>query len=138
MMFNAALVITLANIATVFSASVPPPPGAECGDLGVTIDDGTLPPDINATDVRTCTNHPLSNQTALEHSLDKRNCVWNKKSGCDKGYCWKKCGNEGQWCWTARVKGFGDWYTCGSDRDCNEKMDCGNASGGCDSCGCSC
>ncbi|PLN82634.1 hypothetical protein BDW42DRAFT_192839 [Aspergillus taichungensis] len=63
--------------------------------------------------------------------------------GCSKdGYCWKTCGQGGEWCWSAYENGTGSWKTCGTAEDCNpasdeaDKVAC--ATGGCDTCGCSC
>ncbi|KAK7749057.1 hypothetical protein SLS62_008452 [Diatrype stigma] len=72
--------------------------------------------------------------------LGKRDCWHGANVGCTDGSCWKKCGTDesGTWCWTARNDGFGDWYTCSGDGDCNEDMPCSQAVEGCDECGCSC
>lgn len=141
MKFNAALIMALAQAANVISTPASPA-AAKCGDLGVSIVNETLlPPNVDPSEVRACVNHPIGgHETTIERSLEKRACYYGpKKSGCDKGYCWKKCGEvAGPWCWTARADGFGDWYTCKSDSDCNTGMKCGNAVGGCKDCGCSC
>jgi len=39
--------------------------------------------------------------------------------GCEDGYCWKKCGNLGEWCWQAADAGQGSWVTCENDAACN-------------------
>lgn len=106
-----------------------------------------------------------SGSTANPHNiLGKRECWHGEKVGCTDGYCWKKCGNDesgmnslssflitpnetkytnlepriGTWCWTARNDGFGDWYTCSNDNDCNEDQPCSQSVDDCDACGCSC
>lgn len=141
MKFNAALIMALALSANAVS---PPTPSeiAKCGDLGVTgSNDTALPPGVDPSQVRTCVDHPLSNETIPEPSLEKRECYYGSKDkGCDKGYCWKKCkgSGEGPWCWTARNGGFGDWYTCGADKDCKTSYDCGQSLKPCGDCGCSC
>ncbi|KAI1487359.1 hypothetical protein F5X96DRAFT_672741 [Biscogniauxia mediterranea] len=58
-------------------------------------------------------------------------------SDCTDGYCWKRCGDKNcPWCWTARSGGFGAWYTCGADADCQASFACGQkADGDCKSCG---
>lgn len=104
---------------------------AYCGDLGVM----PVPEGANPDNVRTCLEHPLGSPKTPQ-ILEKRDCWYGKKSGCSKGYCWKTCGQGGQWCWTAQGDGSGPWVTCGSDGDCNESQSCGG--GGCKACGCSC
>ncbi|KAL2061170.1 hypothetical protein VTL71DRAFT_7443 [Oculimacula yallundae] len=88
------------------------------------------------------------NYTAFDASsspLGKRNCWSGSPYGCDAGKkrCWKVCGDNGQWCWTARGDGGGDcvgkaalilrsvdvdvrvvgeWcWTNGGGRDCGEE-----------------
>jgi hypothetical protein len=39
--------------------------------------------------------------------------------GCDNGYCWKQCGDPGEWCWQAVDGGQGGWLTCANDAACN-------------------
>ncbi|RYO75616.1 hypothetical protein DL766_004238 [Monosporascus sp. MC13-8B] len=87
----------------------------------------------------------LSSAVGLDSSspgnVQKRECWHGKSYGCsESGFCWKKCGGDhtGAWCWTARNDGFGDWYTCSNDNDCNTDMPCSQAVDGCDDCGCSC
>ncbi|KAH7269814.1 uncharacterized protein BKA55DRAFT_532444 [Fusarium redolens] len=65
-----------------------------------------------------------------ENPLEKRACYNGKKEyGCDKGYCWKKCGggngnvnNSGPWCWAKWNWGWGDgnWVSCHYDSDCKK------------------
>lgn len=141
MRFNAAIIMALAQAANAISTPTPSEV-AECGALGVTVNNDTaLPPGVDPGEIRTCADHPIGHDVPLEGSLEKRKCYYgSKNSGCYKGYCWKKCNGsgEGPWCWTARNEGFGGWYTCRADRDCKTSMDCGQAVGGCKACGCSC
>lgn len=58
-----------------------------------------------------------------------------KQSGCDKGYCWRRCG-DGPWCWTAFNQGYGDWILCAEDDDCTSQASC-SVGNDADS-GCSC
>ncbi|POR32174.1 Uncharacterized protein TPAR_07615 [Tolypocladium paradoxum] len=70
-------------------------------------------------------------------ALEGRACEKAAQFGCSKGYCWKTCGNNGEWCWTARNGGSGSWYTCNSWHECGteDSYACGKF---CSSCGCSC
>ncbi|CEL01997.1 hypothetical protein ASPCAL01573 [Aspergillus calidoustus] len=46
-------------------------------------------------------------------------CEWKAEYGCPgSGYCWKTCGKQGEWCWTATKGGIGSWITCSTWRDC--------------------
>lgn len=64
----------------------------------------------------------------------------DKVFGCDGGFCWSKCGTQGEWCWFADNDGTGPWITCRVDNDCSKiwltKRPC--AKGTCKACGCGC
>lgn len=86
---------------------------------------------------------PQVEQNGLGHAgadggatLQARACYDGpKQSGCDKGYCWRRCEGDGHWCWTALNQGYGDWIQCASDADCGNKgQSCsvgGDAASGC-------
>jgi hypothetical protein len=105
-----------------------------CGDLGVM----AVPEGVDPDSVRLCLEHPAG--PIAERQADARACEpIYEPTGCDGGYCWKRCGadsNSGEWCWTAENGGHGDWITCSGPSDCLAAGDCGI--GDCDSCGCSC
>ena len=107
----------------------------ECGALGIMdVDMSKLPSSVNTSEIRTCAGHPAGTSP---DALTKRSCYWGKKrAGCSKGYCWKKCGSNGQWCWSAYNDGYGDWIGCNKDSQCNVNQACGL--GNCKDCGCSC
>lgn len=118
----------------------------ECGGLGVfQVDLATLPVGVDATQLRPCANHPLglakeaeakaAAAQGLEGNISAKACATNTK-GCEKGYCWRRCGTGGSWCWAAKNDGWGDWITCKSANDCTTSMACGQ--GECPACGCSC
>ncbi|KAI0839840.1 hypothetical protein F5Y06DRAFT_264757 [Hypoxylon sp. FL0890] len=135
---------TLLLATQTLSVLASPAPTSDCGALG-TVTATTLPSGIDPNAVRQCIEHPLGTSNSdiserdLASDLFKRDCWYGKPVGCTKGYCWKKCG-DGPWCWTARNGGFGDWYTCKKDSDCQTSFACGEVAGGreCKSCGCSC
>ncbi|KAH7225678.1 hypothetical protein BKA60DRAFT_217798 [Fusarium oxysporum] len=62
--------------------------------------------------------------TRNENTLEKRACYRGKKDyGCDKGWCWKRCGGGngnvgvgGPWCWAKWNWGWGEgnWVSCHS------------------------
>ncbi|KAI0543369.1 hypothetical protein F4679DRAFT_593056 [Xylaria curta] len=110
---------------------------AECGHIDNVM---LVPEGANATDYRTCIEHPLGRAGPSDgDSLSKRACWLGQATGCSKGYCWKRCGDDlaqGHWCWTA-IGGTGDWYQCSVDEQCHDYMPCGEGKG-CASCGCSC
>jgi len=72
--------------------------------------------------------------------LVPRACFFGDQYGCSGGYCWKRCGLQGEWCWLAYNAGYGAWTKCFRAADCvgfaQPEPDCGK--GGCDACGCSC
>ncbi|PWY76124.1 hypothetical protein BO94DRAFT_538503 [Aspergillus sclerotioniger CBS 115572] len=125
-----------------------------------------LPEGVSPSDVRKCKDHPLGRNRSLEgaslapqddidpslsinttatsevearsdlNTLGERSCYSAAPYGCSKGYCWKACGENGEWCWTARKAGVGAWYTCSTYKDCGTTTyACGV---GCPSCGCGC
>lgn len=131
----------------------------ECGDLGVM----EIPTGADPTLYRHCESHPLGPNRRIYTNTDlldpdtvpipdpaalkgadifgraAQACTWDASIGCTNGYCWKKCGNPGQWCWTAYNKGTGDWARCQRATDCNSKESCGkNCKKGNKDCGCSC
>lgn len=123
-----------------------------CGNLGVMIDNGTLPEGVDPTQLRKCVDHPLGKPDLTPRgeladtagTLVKRVCdPGSAKWGCSNGYCWKLCGppGSGNWCWTARDEGYGDWITCSSSTECSLSFACGQPGGAnvpCDACGCKC
>lgn len=127
---------------------------AVCGNLGVMGSPSAIASavpsasaSVSPNTVRLCENHPLDSEK-LEHgapSLNKRSCYYgDKKYGCSRGYCWKKCGIEERktWCWTTRLDAYGAWATCSTDEDCKGDpvygLNCGKGGFDCVSCGCSC
>lgn len=76
-----------------------------------------------------------------ENILEARAC-WNGAAyGCSRdGYCWRKCGSAGEWCWLAADNGSGPWLKCVDKNQCAPgaigTASCGK--GDCDACGCSC
>ncbi|KAF9262624.1 hypothetical protein L218DRAFT_394915 [Marasmius fiardii PR-910] len=126
---------------------------AECGELGVlTYNVSDLPAGVSPDSVRKCANHPLGKITPeiaardgapATNILGKRDCWYGASYGCsgDAGkpkYCWKTCGANGEWCWTAQGGGWGPWIGCNTAEDCNQGMACGLGNGDCTACGCSC
>ncbi|KAI2470985.1 hypothetical protein F4781DRAFT_441237 [Annulohypoxylon bovei var. microspora] len=130
---------------------------SECGDLGIMeYDESTLPQGVKPSDVRKCAQHPLGHSrvkgegslapesdTVLEDVnydnatiLQPRDCQYDAKYGCTNGYCWKACGQPGQWCWAAKGDGTGPWIQCASYKDCKTKYACGKGCG--KECGCGC
>ncbi|PYI29060.1 hypothetical protein BP00DRAFT_479945 [Aspergillus indologenus CBS 114.80] len=73
----------------------------------------------------------------MPNTAELQTCYKNAPYGCSGGYCWKVCGNNGEWCWTAKNSGVGAWYTCNRYQNCGTGTiyACGR---GCPSCGCSC
>ncbi|KAK2766264.1 hypothetical protein FQN54_007781 [Arachnomyces sp. PD_36] len=137
-------------------ATAIPDAEARCGDLGAM----TVPEGADASQFRSCLEHPLGarpQSSDLEnrappmssHDMTKRAepvlrddvtaqaCWHGDPVGCTDGYCWKTCGDNGEWCWTALHEGTGPWYKCSASDQCHEYMACGVGSS-CDSCGCSC
>ncbi|KZZ99713.1 hypothetical protein AAL_02285 [Moelleriella libera RCEF 2490] len=109
-----------------------------CGSLGV-MNTTSLPEGVDPDKVRVCAEHPLSSAVKESvHDEHKRWCWEGRPVGCSGGYCFKSCAQpgSGEWCWTAKEQGFGDWATCGEDEHCSVGFACG--AGGCASCGCSC
>lgn len=113
------LLFTATQIAVALSAS---PAGRPSPDDGR----GT----VNATDLAEGGN-----------PLEARAC-WNGADyGCNRdGYCWRKCGSAGEWCWLAADSGSGPWLKCVDDKQCSpgNTRGSGCGKGDCDACGCSC
>jgi hypothetical protein len=115
---------------------------AECGALGVMEWDLDTLPGYNPAELRKCREHPLSlNLHARDegeelNDLSKRACLkGNQNSGCSDGWCWKRCGKGGKWCWLAKINGTGDWQPC--SQSCRgSHLKC--ARGNCKPCGCGC
>ncbi|KAJ5127899.1 hypothetical protein N7448_008678 [Penicillium atrosanguineum] len=132
----------------------------ECRSLGgaMSIQAHELPEGVSASDVRKCVEHPLGRERYFEDAslapfneeqkknstqfetrdpLDERAadaCYTAAPYGCSKGYCWKSCGSNGEWCWTANKAGLGSWITCSKYQDCGTTTyacGIGGASGGC-------
>ncbi|KAL8367003.1 hypothetical protein RB595_007897 [Gaeumannomyces hyphopodioides] len=156
MKFTITLVAIAAQLAG-FAAAVPADTQpTDCGELGVLEwkpEDFKDKPEVDLSAIRKCkepfapgespevhgTSSVKRDDDLLANPLHKRACWYGAPSGCskEKGRCWKKCG-DGPWCWTARNGGFGSWYTCSNDSDCGTGMDCGQSTGNCKECGCSC
>ena len=146
--------------AMAFSSAIPDANAAdECSGLGGTmsIPADRLPKGVSPSDVRKCVEHPLGRERYLEEAslapfedakknstqlktrdpLNERAadaCYYGAPYGCSRGYCWKSCGNNGEWCWTANLGGLGSWITCNTWMDCGTTTyacGIGGASGGC-------
>lgn len=163
MKFSTGFFLVAAQVIGVFSATVPEP-SQKCGILGVmSVNAAELPKGVKPNDVRKCLDHPMGRDRDLKKAsmapvtpefLALRNetegevkgsdltvkplaCEKGAPYGCSKGYCWKTCGKNGEWCWTAYKGGLGSWIKCNSWKDCGTTTyACGR--GGCPSCGCSC
>ncbi|KAK5989540.1 hypothetical protein PT974_11067 [Cladobotryum mycophilum] len=152
------IALILAYAASAYAAAVVADAETSCGSLGVMkYDANKLPAGATPDDVRQCADHPLGHNRNQEPAslaplhagemsvapsgediLVNRaaaSCYRDAPYGCTRGYCWKVCGNNGEWCWTARAGGIGKWFTCNSWKDCDAKQACGK---GCPSCGCGC
>lgn len=72
-------------------------------------------------------------------NVHQRSCAV-RPYGCENGYCWSKCKQDGSWCWEALDRGHGDWVHCLKDKDCGPDPFRDSACAVCDksSCGCSC
>ncbi|KAK6539393.1 hypothetical protein TWF694_009618 [Orbilia ellipsospora] len=140
---------------------------AECGELGL-LEVHNLPSGVDHTQLRKCAGHPMGRDRDLPNAslvywtdeqrekaqnapkLDARsvvatlsgrgaNACWNGAStGCSKGYCWKTCGSNGEWCWTAANGGAGDWLKCSNGNECTDGSACGQGCFQSKACGCSC
>ncbi|KAF9534046.1 hypothetical protein CPB83DRAFT_728072, partial [Crepidotus variabilis] len=51
-------------------------------------------------------------------------CWYDSQIGCTGGYCWKVCGNNGEWCWTANNGGVGSLISCSNWQDCSFSAPC--------------
>ncbi|PSN65208.1 hypothetical protein BS50DRAFT_575275 [Corynespora cassiicola Philippines] len=114
------------------------PDGPDCLGLGGPLDTHDLAEGADSNDVRKCAAHPLA---GLNSGLQKRDCAI-RNYGCENNWCWKKCKDDGSWCWQAWNHGSGDWVTCSAAKDCDPATDrmkttgCGKCNDS--SCGCSC
>ena len=73
--------------------------------------------------------------------LEKRACWFGRTYDCSRGYCYQRCGMNGEWCWLAADEGRGPWLTCQYNPDCSYKKVGVNtlcSQGNCKACGCSC
>jgi len=105
-----------------------------CGALGIMeVDMATFPEGADPGAIRACAEHPLA---LSSRPIQKRKCWHGKPLGCHDGYCYKRCGAGGMWCWTAANRGVGSWMRCGEDSECSDQDACGR--GICDACECSC
>lgn len=139
----------------------------KCGDLGVM----DVPEGKDPADYRDCASHPIgrapqSDARALKGGEIFRRaalgCARNA-SGCERGWCWKKCNEStGAWCWTGMFspgndredpsylctrlltcaakgdKGQGDWLTCSENAQCSTRAKCGINCKKASDCKCSC
>ncbi|KAF3935454.1 hypothetical protein ABW20_dc0108010 [Dactylellina cionopaga] len=163
MKFTAATLFLIAQISGGMAAAVSSA-AAECGSLGVM----QVPAGADPANFRKCAGHPLGHARDLSQTtytpltpeqiekaqnvkLDARSvipalsgrgvnaCWFGANSGCTKGYCWKSCGNNGEWCWTASSGGSGPWVQCNSANQCGSGEACGQGcKSGSNDCGCSC
>ncbi|OAA73493.1 protein kinase domain protein [Cordyceps fumosorosea ARSEF 2679] len=121
----------------------------ECGALGVM--EAPASAYLNGGVVRQCRDHPMGSDRGLDindevanapfkqaearnsvpDTLTKR-CPRTAAWGCGNGgYCWKNCGRNGEWCWTAGNYGNGPWARCSSWKDCGFDDMRYSCSGGC-------
>lgn len=143
MKFTTSIIVVAVQVAAALAARTTANTGRDetCGTLGVMDASDSLSAGATTENVRKCAEHPLTNGTLPGLSEDKENsaskCYFDAPYGCSDGYCWKACGNNGEWCWTAKNGGTGDWYTCSASTQCGDSdtYACGQ---GCSSCGCSC
>ncbi|RDB29454.1 hypothetical protein Hypma_014810 [Hypsizygus marmoreus] len=92
----------------------------DCATLGGPMPKSNLPDGVITNDVRKCVGHPLGK------GVDAQACWTASPYGCSSdGYCWKVCGNNGEWCWTAANKGQGAWLRCSTYTDCHATDSCG-------------
>lgn len=108
----------------------------QCSALDVT-DKTEAPLGIDPNAVRTYFKHPNDGD---QDFIANTACLSGRPTGyaCANGYCKSKCGDSGKWCWLARDRGPGDWFTCTENEHCVPSNMPHNA--GCDkregSCGC--
>ncbi|CEI60176.1 hypothetical protein FVEN_g6360 [Fusarium venenatum] len=166
--FNNFLLV-LAYSAIGLSAATPASPEARakaiCGDLGI-LDITTLQDGVEPAELRLCADHPLGRKRNLDPKqgssiapgdkglpkdvspadstglLSKRICWDVAPYGCEnRSYCWKVCGQNGEWCWTAHAGGSGAWRGCRTWGDCgtdDKDFGCGKNCKASGICGCSC
>ncbi|RAH77612.1 hypothetical protein BO86DRAFT_322812 [Aspergillus japonicus CBS 114.51] len=75
------------------------------------------PMDVQALEGNTAALEGRSEPT-IPNTSELQACYKNAPYGCSGGYCWKVCGNNGEWCWTAKNSGVGAWYTCNRYQNC--------------------
>lgn len=160
MQVTKSLMLLAGCTAMAFSSAIPDANAVdECSGLGgaMSILADKLPEGVTPSDVRKCVEHPLGRERYLEEAslappedtkknstqLETRNplneraadaCYNAAPYGCSKGYCWKSCGSNGEWCWTATKGGLGSWITCSTYQDCGTTTyacGIGGVSGGC-------
>ncbi|RAH49952.1 uncharacterized protein BO95DRAFT_505203 [Aspergillus brunneoviolaceus CBS 621.78] len=96
---------------------------------------------LDPVDVQALTGNTASGEARSEpkhlNTSEPQACYRDAPYGCSKGYCWKVCGSNGEWCWTAKGGGAGAWYTCNRYQNCGTgtMYVCGR---NCPSCGCGC
>jgi hypothetical protein len=123
-----------------------------------------LPEGVSLSDLRKCVEHPHGRERFLDEAslapfeegdapsdekkkknstdieaggLEERAadaCYTAAPYGCSRGYCWKTCGDNGKWCWTAYKAGLGSWIKCSTYNDCGTTTyacGIGGVSGGC-------
>lgn len=82
-----------------------------------------------------------------DNVFEERACWFGDNWGCSGGYCWTRCGSDGDyqkgyWCWLAWTFGYGDWVQCRKTEDCEyTKLPTAACGRGCvvsQACGCSC
>ncbi|KAJ6261627.1 hypothetical protein Dda_4297 [Drechslerella dactyloides] len=168
MKVTAAALFLIAQFSGAMAAAVSAD-AAECGSLGV-LDTKNVRAGADLSKLRKCSGHPMGRDRDLEHALlgplisadseaaqnaaplDARSvipalsgrganaCWFGASYGCSKNFCWRNCGPNGQWCWTATNSGSGEWIGCNAASQCADL----NAACGKDckkddkSCGCSC
>jgi hypothetical protein len=163
MKFNL-LSVLIAGFTLVYSKVLPSLNSAtNCGTLGLmTYEPSSLFQNVKQEDIRKCLEHPIGDrgslalssiaptpdykdEKAVESEIASSSNPLTEPTaqlcesapyGCTRGYCWRNCGEGGQWCWTAKNEGLGDWITCTKFQDCADtKAACGR---NCARCGCSC
>lgn len=165
MKFTLALLFIATQACSVLSAAVSSSAADQCGELGVMqFNASSLPEGVTPEDVRTCADHPYGRNRPTEGASyapsdksttreiadaaaagllaarDDDSCYYKAPYGCSGGYCWKTCSkaSKGEWCWTAKLGGYGAWYECKTWADCGTTTySCGEGYL-CPSCGCGC
>ncbi|KAI1208430.1 uncharacterized protein F4807DRAFT_461757 [Annulohypoxylon truncatum] len=152
MKLNIAAILLAAHACHVLAATTSNPAAAEeCGDLGIMeYDEVNLPQGMTPSDVRKCAKHPLGDTRIIvegslapggvpqENSIiiQPRRCSWDAPYGCAHSYCWKACGQLGEWCWMAEGDGTGPWVQCDTYKDYSILSRYGKGCGKNYGCGC--